>query len=126
MLQAFIIDDNANNLEILQMLLMQENVESTTVQMPRQVRHAVSGLHEVDVIFVDLEYPQGDGYQVLEILRGYPHLQDVPIIAYSVHTSEIDKARQAGFNGFLGKPLRVQQFPEQLRRILRREGVWEG
>ena len=31
----------------------------------------------------------------------------------------------AGFDGFLGKPLNRNRFPEQVRRILEGEGVWE-
>jgi two-component system cell cycle response regulator DivK len=35
------------------------------------------------------------------------------------------KARGAGFDGFLGKPLDPDLFPEQIRRILSGESVWE-
>jgi len=49
----------------------------------------------------------------------------VPIIAYTVHVSEIDVVRQHGFDGFLGKPLDSARFPQQLARILNREPVWE-
>lgn len=52
-------------------------------------------------------------------------LDDVPIVAYSVHVSEIEIARRAGFDGFLGKPLDADRFSDQLRRILSGEQVWE-
>ncbi|MBA3532292.1 MAG: response regulator, partial [Ardenticatenales bacterium] len=39
---------------------------------------------------------------------------------------DVAKARQAGFNGFIGKPLSSKRFPEQIRRILRGEAVWEA
>jgi two-component system cell cycle response regulator DivK len=35
------------------------------------------------------------------------------------------KARESGFDGFLGKPLDPDRFPEQIRRILNNEPVWE-
>lgn len=124
-MQAFIIDDNANNIEVLQMLLTQQNITSITVQSPSEVGRTIAALETFDVIFVDLEFPNGSGYQVLESLRGVARLRGTPIIAYSVHTSELDRARLAGFDGFLGKPIQAQKFPEQLRRILTGESIWE-
>jgi two-component system cell cycle response regulator DivK len=38
---------------------------------------------------------------------------------------QLTKARQAGFDGFLGKPLDMDRFPDQVRRILAGEPVWE-
>ena len=38
---------------------------------------------------------------------------------------QIAKARSAGFDGFLGKPLDPDRFPEQIRRILGGDPVWE-
>jgi hypothetical protein len=43
---------------------------------------------------------------------------------YSVHASEINRARDMGFHSCLGKPLNADDFPEQLARILRGERVW--
>ncbi len=125
MLHALIIDDNINNIEVLEMLLAQHEASCATVQSVRHVEKTVSELEHVDVIFVDLEFPQGNGFQVLTILRGFEKLKGVPIIAYSVHTSEIDEARLAGFDGFLGKPLQAQRFPSQLKRILSGGAVWD-
>jgi len=125
MLHALIIDDNINNIEVLEMLLAQHEISCATVQSVRHVEKTVSELDHTDVIFVDLEFPQGNGFQVLTILRGFEKLRGVPIIAYSVHTSEIDEARLAGFDGFLGKPLQAQRFPSQLKRILSGGAVWD-
>jgi two-component system cell cycle response regulator DivK len=79
----------------------------------------------VDVVFLDLEFPNSDGFQLIHELRAQPALANVPIIAYTVHTSEQNEAQAAGFDGFIGKPLNVNRFPDQLRRILNGESVWE-
>ena len=38
---------------------------------------------------------------------------------------QINKAKAAGFDGFLGKPLDMDRFPDQIRRILAGDSVWE-
>jgi len=40
-------------------------------------------------------------------------------------SEQMNKARDAGFDGFLGKPLDPDRFPEQIRRVLAGEAVWE-
>ncbi len=121
---ALIIDDQVSNVEVLQMLLEQQGVTATSVLLPYLVPDAIEQTEKIDVVFLDMEMPNGDYYRLLNDLKKNPRLYAVPIIAYTVHTSEIDAARQAGFDGFLGKPLKLTDFPDQLRRILAGESVW--
>jgi two-component system cell cycle response regulator DivK len=37
----------------------------------------------------------------------------------------MEKARQAGFDGFLGKPIDPDKFPDQIRRVLQGEQIWD-
>jgi two-component system cell cycle response regulator DivK len=122
---ALIIDDKQANIQVLAILLENEGVTSTSVESARNVPAALATLPKVDVIFLDLEFPNGDGFEILGVLEATPALHGVPIVAYTVHTSEIDEVRRAGFHSFLGKPISAAQFPEQLRRILNGEHVWE-
>lgn len=83
---------------------------------------------QVDLILMDLRLPVEDGYKALSQIRAHPKLQDtlvVPLTALGGVT-EMNKAREAGFDGFLTKPLDVKNFPEQIRKILRGEPVWEA
>jgi two-component system, cell cycle response regulator DivK len=121
---AIIIDDHMSNIEVLRMMLEREGVTASYAQMPYQVPDVIEAAPRIDVIFLDLDLPDGDYYRLLNDLKRNSRLYRVPIIAYTVHTSEIDAARQAGFDGFLGKPLHLREFPDQLRRILSGEGVW--
>ena len=124
-LQALIVDDNPNNIEILVMLLANEGVNYTAVQSVKQMNKTLTNIGRLDVIFLDLEFPNGNGFELLKTLKADSRFTGVPIVAYSVHTSEIDRVRRAGFNSFIGKPLSSQRFPNQLQRILNGEAVWE-
>ena len=56
--------------------------------------------------------------------RAIAALNPCQLWRYTVHVSEIGVARDLGFHSFLGKPLDVDKFPEQLKRILNDEPVW--
>src|SRR4051794_34958253 len=99
-LHALIIDDDAMNLDVLGRLLTKEHVTYTAVRDTALVEQAIGQLDHLNVVFLDLEMPKHNGYEVLEFLR--PMLGDeVPVVAYTVHTNESDTARQLGFQGFL-------------------------
>jgi len=122
---ALIIDDNRMNIDVLKMLLEAEGVQAVVMESPRNIATALETVEAVDVVFLDVEMPNYNGFVVLQDLKKYEMLNEASFVAYTVHTSEIDVARRAGFNSFLGKPLNVRRFPEQLKRILNREEVWE-
>ena len=121
---ALIIDDQPSNIDVLAMLLEQEGISHTDVTSAQQVPGAIDKISQLDVVFLDLEMPNGDYYQLFKTLKADERLAGVPLIAYTVHTSEIDQARHVGFDGCLGKPLKTTEFPNQIRRILNGESVW--
>jgi len=84
-------------------------------------------LPRLDLILMDIRLPYEDGYGAMKKIRSSERLKSVPIIAVTAEASQeqMSKARAAGFNGFLGKPLDPDRFPDQIRRILNGEPVWE-
>ncbi|MBK8615974.1 MAG: hypothetical protein IPN96_02450 [Anaerolineales bacterium] len=60
-------------------------------------------------------------------IRASERFKTVPIIAVTAEASveQMNKAKDSGFDGFLGKPLDPDRFPDQIRRILSGEPVWE-
>ena len=120
---ALIIDDNVQNLKVLAQLLSRQHISCTEIADPKQLLAMLPNLDHVNVVFLDLEMPALNGYNTKDLLRS--HFGQVPIIAYTVHLSEINVVREAGFDGFLGKPLDNARFPDQLARILRGEPVWD-
>lgn len=124
MTHALIIDDQRSNISVLGLLLEQAGITYHWTLHPAFIDQALADSQPPDLIFLDFEFPGADGVEMLEVLRAHPALQNVRIIAYTVHTSEIDRARRAGFDGFLGKPLDALDFPNQIRRLVSGEQVW--
>jgi CheY-like chemotaxis protein len=124
-LHALIIDDNANNTAVLAGMLTQQGVGVTKILDTRLLPSLLEDVEQVDVVFLDLEMPGQNGYDILEGLQGDSRFDSVPIVAYTVHSSEMNVAHQQGFHSFLAKPLDADRFPDQLERILSGVPVWE-
>jgi two-component system cell cycle response regulator DivK len=122
--RAVAVDDDPKSLRVLVEALALLGISCTTIQDPTIVINTLGTIEDVDVVFVDLEMPELDGFTLLKILKEDLSIES-PIVAHSVHTNEVNHARQLGFDGFLGKPLRLNQFHDQLDRILSGEGVWD-
>jgi CheY-like chemotaxis protein len=122
---AVIIDDEPLNIEVLTLLLSDSGLTATAIADPDQIPDVLPGLARIDVIFLDLELPQTDGFELLTVLKSNPQLANVPIVAHSVHTDRVNRIMDAGFSGFLGKPLDTRIFPRLLQRILNHEQIWE-
>lgn len=121
---ALVIDDNKSNVEVIAALLEVEGVKVSSFMQPERAAAALPELKSIDVVFCDLEMPRINGYEMLTRLRAV-YGQRVPVIAYTVHTSEIEQARKRGFDGFLGKPLDGDRFSSLLEKILHGQQVWE-
>jgi CheY-like chemotaxis protein len=123
-IHALIVEDDASSVDVLIDLFRQLKVSYTTLFDNRNVVPMMQQLGKVDVVFLDLEMPNNNGYEVLSAIREIPEFAAIPVVAYTSHNSEMANARDAGFHSFLGKPLRGKEFAEQLAKILNHESVW--
>lgn len=124
-IHALIIEDDETSIDVLQSLLEREGASTTVVFSSAAILDDIAAAAIPDVIFLDLEMPGINGYEVLDYIRSSADLGGVPVVAYTTHTSHMTIARDAGFDAFLGKPLNRRDFGEHLQRILDGEDVWE-
>ncbi len=123
-----IVEDNLNNFILMTRLLAFLGVKKCEWKASGwKVLEFAETLGNVSLILMDMNLPEADGFQALASLRSHQRFVDVPIVAVTAHVSRenLSRARQAGFNGFIGKPLDPERFPEQIRRALQGEEVWE-
>lgn len=124
-MHALLIDDNVQNCAILKHLLSTHGIATTEVYDPATLNLVLDGLPHTDLIFIDLEMPHLNGYEVLYIFQVDPRFVGAKLIAHTVHVSEINTAHEYGFHGFIPKPLDVDRFADQIERVLRGDSVWD-
>ena len=73
-----------------------------------------------DVILLDIRLPDLDGAEVARRLKGDPRTADIPVVALtSLALGEAASGSlEAGFDGYLEKPIDVREFPDEVRRFL--------
>lgn len=120
--RAVIIEDDKLNAKVLETLLRHEGMAVTIISDPTQALPQLILQDPPAVIFLDLEMPKLDGYEVLALLRAH-YGDQLYVAAYTVHTNEMLTILAKGFNGFFAKPINGARFPENLRQILKGEQV---
>ncbi len=118
-LRILYIEDNPDNSMLVQRVLMAEGYDVIAA------RNAQEGLElatsrKPDVVLVDINLPEVDGYTVTAQLRGMPHLARAPIIAITANVMKGDREKTlaAGCDGYIQKPIDIDHFPKQLARFI--------
>lgn len=124
--QILLAEDNDLNAEIAETVLVEAGIEVKRVEDGLQCIEELKKMPEkyYDVILMDVQMPNMDGYTATEKIR---HLDDsraeIPIIAMTANAYDEDrrKAQEAGMDGFLAKPLDVDEMMRLLGKITKKE-----
>jgi two-component system cell cycle response regulator DivK len=128
-LRVLIVEDNARNYALLARLLSFMGVRQTEWKRSgwQILEFAREAMPQVDLILLDIHLPEEDGYEVLTRLRedNFFHSTRIVAVTADITSPNLSRARCAGFDGFLAKPIDVDRFPDQIQRILEGESVWD-
>jgi two-component system cell cycle response regulator DivK len=124
---VLLIEDDPNNLMVAMDLLRMVGVKYINSRASGwQGLKLAETLPRVDLILLDIQLPREDGYTVLGYIRKHPKLKKTRVVAVTANVLPQDeaRARAAGFDGFIGKPLDFDRFPQQILAILQGDVVW--
>ncbi|HEY2630025.1 MAG TPA: response regulator, partial [Usitatibacter sp.] len=120
--RVLIIEDNATNLELMRYLL------AAFGHLPIAARAGEEGLRMAasetpDIIICDVQMPGIDGFEVLQRLRATASLAKVPVIAVTAlaMVGDREKVLEAGFDGYISKPIEPTAFVPQVEAFIRAE-----
>jgi two-component system cell cycle response regulator DivK len=113
------VEDNLDNRILLRRILQAEGYVVLEAANAAETLRVVAG-QRPDLILVDINMPEVDGYALTSQLKEDPDLASVPIIAVTANVMRGDRERSlaAGCDGYIQKPLDVDNLPRQIARFL--------
>ena len=118
---VLVVDDDARNRKLVCDVLLAAGFR-TIVAETGQEAVALTAEHLPDVILMDLSLPDMDGTEAARILRDEARTAVIPVVLLSSISIEESTAwlAEAGFAGYVAKPIDIDEFPDQVRRFCRR------
>lgn len=117
--RILIIEDNADNRELVKFLLEQAGFEAVGAPDGKQGKEWLAE-HLPDLILLDMSLPEVDGWQLAGHFKADPRTAGIPIVALTAHTLPGDRKRamDAGCDGYISKPLDVVHFASTVAEFL--------
>lgn len=119
--KILIVEDSPDNMKLFSTILGLKGHEVTGLPGGDGLLDAIQRTTP-DLILMDIQLPGRDGFALLREIRGSA-LSPVRVIALTAHamTGDRERALEAGFDGYITKPIDIRTFPEQVQRALRGE-----
>ncbi|WP_193046423.1 response regulator [Mycolicibacterium baixiangningiae] len=113
--RILVVEDNPLNLKLIRDVLRFQGYDVITARSGEEGVALATG-DAPDLILMDLQLPGIGGYEALELLRGDPRSQGVPVVAVTAFAMRDDRERAiaAGFDGYIAKPISIIALREQL------------
>lgn len=112
-----IVDDNKDAADSLAMLLQIMGHQTTAIYTGNDAFAAIN-VQKFDVILLDIGLPDIDGYKIASAIRAQdPHQIIVAVSGYG-QAEDIQKAKAAGFNGHLTKPVSLTELENKLVSLI--------
>ena len=111
-----VVEDNDKNLKLVRDLLSLKGCRVLEAMTGQQgLRLAVE--YRPDLVLMDIQLPDMDGVAALGRLRAEPTTAGIPVVALTAFAMKEDRDRflSAGFDGYIGKPIEIRTFADQVR-----------
>ncbi len=119
MARILVIEDNADNLDLMVYLLEAFGHSVITAADGAGGLAAVTR-ERPEIVLCDLHLPGIDGYEVCRRLKADPALRRIPLLAVtaSAMAGDRDRGLAAGFDGYISKPIEAERFVPQVESYL--------
>jgi PAS domain S-box-containing protein len=121
-LHCLIVEDNDLNRRLVLRMLERAGHSAAMAVNGREALDLVS-TRNFDLVLMDIQMPEMDGLEATQQVRARErreHLPHLPVIAMTAHamTSDREQCLSAGMDGYLSKPLRMNDLLQEMRRVL--------
>ena len=114
------VEDNIDNRTLVRRILMAEGYNLLEAINATEALEILKNT-QPDLILMDINMPDMDGYSLTAQIKSTPGLESIPIIALTANVMRGDRERslEAGCDGYIQKPIDIDALSEQIERFLR-------
>ena len=116
------IEDNPDNRTLVRRILQSEGyIVREAIDGPTGLKMASE--KQPDLVLMDINLPEIDGYEVTARLKQLPNMLGVPIIAVTANVMKGDREKTlaAGCDGYIQKPIDIDLLPSQIESFLKKD-----
>ena len=115
------VEDNPTNVRVVTRALQRSRPDTIVLSAPTAIAGLeLARIYQPDAILLDIGLPDMSGYEVLAALRRQEQVRDTPILGISSDATpdDVEKGLRAGFQNYLTKPLKLEEFDNALNYAL--------
>ncbi len=118
MARILIVEDNPDNMKLFRALLTLRGHEVTALPSGEGLFETLAQTRP-ELVLMDIQLPGKDGFALLSDIRAsdWGRLRVVALSAHAM-SGDAERARQAGFDDYITKPIEIGEFPGQVERAL--------
>jgi two-component system, cell cycle response regulator DivK len=123
MKRILIVEDNEKNMKLVRDVLQVKGY-ATIEAVNAEDGIVLARDQKPDLVLMDIQLPGMNGIEALKALRADPGTAAIPVIAVTASVMQQDRNQitEAGFDGYIGKPINLKEFLESVRSMLERHG----
>jgi CheY-like chemotaxis protein len=125
--RIFIVEDDPTNLAVIRTILTKHGAEISFDTWGDAMFDKLHRFQPFHLILLDLALPRGvSGFNIYDQLRAKPEFAGIPVVIVTAAdpSTEMNKAREKGLNGFISKPINYHRFAQSIAAVLDGKQVW--
>ena len=117
--EILIIDDDSKNIFALSAVLKARKFRCVSALSAQDGLSLMKSHGNIGVVLMDMMMPEMDGYEAIAKMKTDADLQHIPVIAITAQamTGDREKCLEAGADGYISKPVDVDELLQQLNKI---------
>lgn len=118
--QILIIDDDSKNIFALSAVLKAKKFSCVSAQSAPEGLEMLHQNNNIAVVLMDMMMPEMDGYEALQKIKNDEKIKNIPVIAITAQamTGDREKCLAAGADGYVSKPVNVDELMAILNKII--------
>lgn len=118
MARILIVEDNPDNLKLFKAVLAMKGHQVSVLPSGEGLLAAIEQ-GEPELILMDIQLPGRDGYELIKDIRN-SKWRELGVVALTAHArgQDEERARSAGFDGYITKPIDIASFPDQVEQAI--------